>query len=142
MADSLTESLQAQLEQLQQAKAESEQRIAQLELQARTAEVRGAVESWVAAGIVPPALRVPVYALAEKLAATDTRVEVLTDEAGATRTVRGLDLLHEILKGMKPDVPTQPRAALWQGSIEQAAQDSATPEEIEQAIARLTAAGA
>lgn len=122
-----------QLVQLQQTVREQEAELQQLR-QARAREAAQAtVDRLVSEGTVPPALRVQCLALVEALSTLDSGVEVLAE--GGTRTLETLEVLLELLAGLKPRLHA-PASELWQGS-EQLAE--ATPPLSEAALDKIAA---
>ncbi|HOQ98230.1 MAG TPA: hypothetical protein PLJ35_05360 [Anaerolineae bacterium] len=97
-----------QLEQLSKANEELRGTVETMAAEARRTKASMTVDGWVRGGKLPPALRVPAFALVDALAATTIAdITVLSsDEQGAqtTRKASALDLLGEIVTGIAPAI--------------------------------------
>jgi hypothetical protein len=127
----------AQLEQMQQANKELAAQVETLAVQARSAQVKATVDGWVTGGVVPPALRVQAFALVDALAQSGGEVEVLADAAGATRKVGLVELLGELLEGLKPGLQFKPQADVWQGRND-TLEVEPTADEVKATVAAMT----
>ena len=117
VAPPVADGTRAQMEQLMKTVGEQTALIEQLR-QTRVQEAAQAtVDKLVGEGIVPPALRVQCLALVSALSTDESQIEVLAADAEgkpATRKVRALELLQELLAGMKPRLASPPALA-WVG---------------------------
>jgi hypothetical protein len=107
------------MDQLLQANRDMAARVEQMAVESRREKSNALVSEWVASGKLPPALRVQAFALGDALSAAPAEVEVLADEAGATRKVSTIDLLAEIIAGLAPaEIVPKQHGRTWTGSAD------------------------